>query len=101
MSGMTREEAIKFLKSGCLMLGCEYHIKDKCGDSYSIRETKKDIALDMAIEDMKKQIPKKPILWQDKMHLCPNCHRDIKRTEALDVWCKYCGQALDWSKERG
>lgn len=53
---MTREEAIKFLKSGCLMLGCEYHIKNKCGDSYSIRETKKDIALEMAIADMEKMI---------------------------------------------
>ena len=31
--------------------------------------------------------------------VCPNCHRVIKRTEALDVHCKYCGQALDWSEE--
>ncbi len=31
--------------------------------------------------------------------VCPNCHRAIKRTEALDVHCKYCGQALKWSEE--
>jgi hypothetical protein len=31
--------------------------------------------------------------------VCPNCHRAIKRTEALDVHCKYCGQALKWGEE--
>lgn len=30
--------------------------------------------------------------------LCPNCHRAIKRTEALDVHCKYCGQKIDWEE---
>ena len=64
------------------------------GDDETINE-----AIDMATESMEKQVAKKPILWQGKKHLCPNCHRDVVQTEALDVHCKYCGQALKWSEE--
>ena len=37
--------------------------------------------------------------YHEQILVCPNCHRAIKRTEALDVHCKYCGQALKWGEE--
>ena len=49
---MTREEAIKYLKSGCLGLNCSYHIKDRCNDDYEVREARKDEALKMAIQSL-------------------------------------------------
>ena len=55
---MTREEAIKFLKSGCLTLACEYHVKNRCNADYREKEVKKDEALKMAIESLEsKWIP--------------------------------------------
>ena len=36
--------------------------------------------------------------YHEQILVCPNCHRAIKRTEALDVHCKYCGQKLDWEE---
>lgn len=49
---MTREEAIKYLKSGCLGLNCSYHIKDRCNDDYEVREARKDEAIKMAIKSL-------------------------------------------------
>lgn len=51
--------------------------------------------LRLAIEALKKQIPKKPS--QDSIGLyyfptCPNCHKEL---ESYDHHCE-CGQALDW-----
>ena len=65
------------------------------------------------LEAMEKKIPKKVIRQKGECYakttdgkeyheiilVCPNCHRAIKRTEALDVHCKYCGQALKWGEE--
>ena len=63
-------------------------------------------------EAREKQVAKK-VIWQkgecyaktidgkeyhEIILVCPNCHRAIKRTEALDVHCKYCGQKLDWEE---
>lgn len=53
-------------------------------------------ALNMAIEALEKQIPKKPYLDNDngvyeKEH-CPTCHRSLFPN---DHHCR-CGQALDW-----
>ena len=60
------------------------------------------VALETAIEALKKQIPKKPILdtifpsgieW----YLCPTCnHNNIEKS---DSYCHVCGQALDWGDE--
>lgn len=52
------------------------------------------------ISALEKQIPKKPI-W-DMGWVCPNCkHAEIlhfpKRPDWNDLFCKKCGQALDWS----
>lgn len=64
--------------------------------------------MEMAIQALEKQIPKKPKLIEDKMWTCPVCNNNL-----LNKWIKYptelmpkskgfprcmsCGQAIDWS----
>ncbi len=61
------------------------------------------LAIDIAIQELEKQIPKKGIMIGDNYSSvlsCPNCRKPI-----VNVWniakyepnyCHYCGQALDW-----
>ena len=49
---------------------------------------------DLAIEALEKQMPKKPRKYQGVTLECPACG-SIKTHSA--PYCKYCGQALDWS----
>ena len=62
---MTREEAIDWLKLACL----PYHDDDK-----------RVVAIQMAIADMKKQIPKRVVNRE-----CPMCEEPIPRWDS-----KYC-----------
>ena len=56
--------------------------------------------IDIAINAIEKQIPKKPIYDNDDYHRtgyrCPNCNN-------TNPWgykhCKHCGQKLDWNEE--
>lgn len=66
-------------------------------------------ALDMAVDAIKKQIPRKPVgkgcvdsagnwhEWMDvrglKYELCPSC----KRSLSGNAHCDRCGQAIDWT----
>lgn len=52
--------------------------------------------LEMAINALKKQIPKKPDRWKSGYACCYSCKRGIVRE---DNYCCYCGQKLDWSDE--
>ena len=63
-------------------------------------------AIDMAIQALEKQIPKKPqnkkysfyprsTLLKSKYGECPNC----KSIQVDDEYCANCGQKLDWSDE--
>lgn len=64
--------------------------------------------IDVAIESLEKQIPKKPDCIEDKMYCCPVCgnnllHKWIEyptklmpKSEGLPH-CMSCGQAIDWS----
>ena len=60
-------------------------------------------ALDMAIEALEKQIPKKVILGYDEHDsiCCPNCKGELMSMDWYDHWkcnyCEVCGQTLDWS----
>ncbi|MBO7230085.1 MAG: hypothetical protein J6V20_01560 [Bacteroidaceae bacterium] len=49
---------------------------------------------------IEKQMRRKPIYWNNKMYICPNCHRAeyIKQRDGLDVYCGGCGQLIDWSE---
>lgn len=51
-------------------------------------------ALNMAVEALEKQIPKK--LKDDGWLYCPTCGRDVLM-DRFD-YCPDCGQALDWSE---
>lgn len=54
--------------------------------------------IDIAINAIEKQIPKKPIYdtYHRVGHMCPNCNN-------INPWgykhCKHCGQKLDWNEE--
>ena len=89
---MTYEEAINAIK-------CNYP-----PEHYSmLRE-----ALDMAIEALQKQIPKKPVLEKTKgivgidMWHCPVCDEEIISDWNRDIakpYCHLCGQRLNWRDE--
>ena len=64
-------------------------------------ENQKEL-MDITVEALEKQIPKKPISdsWGSYLKLCPNCkskeiydHEKLKHRKR----CDDCGQALDWS----
>lgn len=107
---MTVQEAIKWLKAISVTLEMNDFHKSSLLERkealhmgiQSMREAEQYRALgtvEELKEAMEKQVAKKVISWQGKKYLCPFCHRAIKRTEALDVHCKYCGQALKWEEE--
>ena len=67
-------------------------------------------ALEMAINALGKQIPKKPVCIENKMWCCPVCDNHLlpkwvkyptelmPKTEGLPH-CMSCGQKIDWSDE--
>ena len=95
---MTESEAIKLLK------------RNRTTSGYVILNYLKfNEALEMAIQALEKQIPKKPVCIEDKMWCCPVCdnhllHKWVKyptelmpKTEGLP-YCMSCGQKIDWSE---
>ncbi len=48
--------------------------------------------IEIAISALEKQTPKKPIKELNET-ICPNC----KTLVGSSPFCRYCGQALDWS----
>lgn len=91
---MTNEEAIKTIGIAIAEVEWEYPME------YAV-------AFEMAIDALKKQIPKKvkylnrhgdgPDLWNQDYYTCPSCGRRL-RNKQHDNHCGRCGQALDWSK---
>ena len=87
---MTEKEAIKWIK--------KHHDTemDNCKNSEAMR---------IAIECIKKQVPMIP-LGEHYAHMrCPACYHRIpsgggSSSKRRDNWCNYCGQKIDWSKER-
>lgn len=85
--------------------------RNKAVDSAVIMEIQK-IAIENGIETkfilnernivnaLKKQVRQKPIFWNNELYICPNCHRAeyIKQRDALDAYCGFCGQWIDWSE---
>ena len=53
-------------------------------------------ALDMAIEALEKQIPKKVEVWADGSEHCPCC--DKNNSLLCFPVCIECGQKLDWGE---
>lgn len=52
-------------------------------------------ALDMAMEALKKQQPKKPVKCSQVIFSCPNCEK-MYNGVLNPRFCSECGQALDW-----
>ena len=85
---------------------CEKNIR--CAECFNLKEIK------VKKEALEKQIPKKPQYVDtrfrhhgrkisdgsslDKCYKCPNCNSHIFHVFDSEKCCKYCGQALDWSK---
>ena len=93
---MTESEAIKEL----------HKIRPRGG----IIPQKRAEALDIAIQALEKQIPKKPIMKQyfedleDEYLCCPTCGEILTDRIPADnktfyFHCMNCGQKLDWSDE--
>lgn len=58
-------------------------------------------ALDIAIESILRQIPKKPSMFDERGNVtatdrCCKCHKVIYNKYS---YCPYCGQAVDWEDE--
>lgn len=93
---MTFEKAIFILKD-------HFDKRNWCNKSDA------DEALEMAIKALEKQIPKKPIIETISastneppliVGFCPNCTTDRPMvTNRYDLYCRSCGQALDWGSE--
>lgn len=79
---MTYEEAIKMLENSACSIVMEE-------------------AVDVAIEALAKQIPKKIVKGKDLFweYQCPNTNCDTQFTRhASYKFCPGCGQAIDWSE---
>ena len=83
---MTYEKAIKLLNSATIYYG------GKCSRT----------AVDLAIDALEKQIPKKPIIRKTEDYfgyveyiICPNCEI-VEFGHEHPCFCKLCGQAIDW-----
>ena len=57
----------------------------------------------LAIEALKKQVPKKAVGEHYAHMRCPTCNHRIpsgggSSSRRRDNWCNYCGQKIDWSE---
>ena len=92
---MTNEETIDVLKDMKGVFGTRSH------NQYSLP------ALDLAIQALEKQIPKKPYLDKSDeriLYKCSNCKRiritkwdDSLRSGIETEFCPHCGQKFNWS----
>lgn len=61
-------------------------------------------AIDMAINTLEKQIPKKPVKSEKQVvryvntYYCPICNLGITGTN-IAKWCYHCGQKLNWEDD--
>ena len=98
---MTENEAIEKLKNMRLYM----QIEDKNNDCKFTEDDYK--ANEMAIQALKKQIPKKPVNYDKHYYKCPCCNEDLEidndmlfvYDEEPPKFCIKCGQKLDWSDE--
>ena len=62
-----------------------------------------DDELEVVVEALEKQIAKKPKditphYMDSKVYECPICKEVYTYRDAMNNYCKYCGQKLDWSE---
>ena len=98
---MTESEAIEKLKNMRLYM----QIEDESNDCKFTEDDYK--ANEMAIQALKKQIPKKPVNYDKHYYKCPFCNEDLEIDDDMlfvydeepPKFCIKCGQKLDWSDE--
>lgn len=61
-------------------------------------------AAEIAVEAMRKQIPRRAVGEHYAHMRCPSCNHRIpsgagSSSRRRDNWCNYCGQAIDWGCE--
>ena len=61
-------------------------------------------AMEMAIDALEKQVPKKAIGEHYAHMRCPSCNHRIpsgagSSSRRRDNWCNYCGQKICWEEE--
>ena len=99
---MTNEEAIRIIKA----MRQDWDVNSKCPNAN---------ALDLAIEALQKQIPKKPNKAIDRswgiekeVSVCPVCDCYLTMIHFIEIgegksiktsYCETCGQKIDWSDE--
>ena len=116
---MTESEALNMIQAkltcmelydlSCIEKGCDRKC-DNCDYNYAQGNNgEQKEALKVAIQALKKQIPKKPTpidyekymdtvknaLFLKGAYWCPNCNHVVK----CGTYCSDCGQKLDWSDE--
>ena len=80
---ITVEEAIEVLRNAAF-LGTEEALQ------------KDNDAVEMAIEALEKNIPKKPFYNSpNETWYCTVCHRAVS---VVQKHCEYCGKVIDWSE---
>lgn len=97
---MTPEEAIQYLECGAVPGCCCASNKRHGGDCGG--EDKVNEAINIAIQALEKQVPKKPTQLNGKiryceMFKCPSCGCEF--SGRVSKFCFRCGQKLDWSEE--
>jgi hypothetical protein len=63
-----------------------------CNPDYPHGKTEWETAINMAIEALEKQIPKKIKMPMDAFFVCPVC---AARIMSLDEFCIHCGQRIE------
>lgn len=95
----------------CLKMGSGLAVCEDC-NLYPCNPTDVDDLAKVAIKAIEKQITKKPTYVDtrfrnhgrnisdgsslDKCYKCPNCSSHIFHVFDSEVYCKHCGQRLDW-----
>lgn len=96
---MTIEEAKKILEGELLAVTLESNVSK---ETQQKRLNEKFRALNVALEAIDKQIPKKPLSGIDFMgnefRICCDCSAIVQDGEWRANYCPACGQALDWGE---
>lgn len=88
---MDAKEAISQLES----------LKEHCEDFKETKEEgciwRKDIkSLEIAVEALEKEVPRKPKVQHINGHTTGTCDICSEKVNEDDYYCKYCGQKIDW-----